>query len=118
MVINDYKKLRILFGKLLREIQRIKSEGDYKAGKELVENYGVKVNNVLHKEIKTRYAKLNIAPYAAFINPDSDSCVFERKINRCESDISRRLHGTDDVLWKALFVFTSLKLSKCLECLK
>ncbi len=69
VVINDYAKLRKLFGDLLKEIQRVKSEGDYKAGKALVENYGVKVDHILHKEIKERFAKLNIAPYAAFINP-------------------------------------------------
>ena len=68
-VINDYDKLRNLFGQLLREIQKIKSEGDYEAGKNLVENYGVKVDQALHKEILERYKKLNIAPYAGFINP-------------------------------------------------
>ncbi len=68
-VINDYNKLRDLFGQLLREIQKIKSEGDYNAGKNLVESYGVKVDPVLHKEVLARYKKLNIAPYAGFINP-------------------------------------------------
>lgn len=68
-VINDYEKLRNLFGQLLREIQRIKSEGDYEAGKNLVENYGVKVDTEIHKEVLERYKKLNIAPYAGFINP-------------------------------------------------
>ncbi len=68
-VINDYLKLQELFGQLLREIQRIKSEGDYEAGKNLVENYGVKVDPALHKEVLDRYAKLNIAPYGGFINP-------------------------------------------------
>lgn len=68
-VINDYNKLRDLFGQLLREIQKIKSEGDYNAGKNLVESYGVKVDQTLHKEILERYRKLNIAPYAGFINP-------------------------------------------------
>ncbi|MCZ2356494.1 MAG: dipeptidyl peptidase 3 [Bacteroidia bacterium] len=68
-VVRDYAKLRTLFGQLLREIQRIKSEGDYKAGKDLVENYGVKVDAELHKEVLERYKKLNIAPYAGFINP-------------------------------------------------
>lgn len=68
-VINDYEKLRTLFGQLLAEIQRIKSEGDYEAGKALVEKYGVKVNQELHKEILTRFGKLNIAPYGGFINP-------------------------------------------------
>ncbi len=68
-VINDYNKLRELFGELLKEIQRIKSEGDYNAGKNLVETYGVKVDPELHKEVLERYKKLNIAPYAGFINP-------------------------------------------------
>jgi dipeptidyl-peptidase III len=68
-VVNDYAKLKELFGELLREIQRIKSEGDYAAGKALVENYGVKVDPALHKEVLERYSKLNIAPYAGFINP-------------------------------------------------
>ncbi|MGE0567167.1 MAG: dihydrofolate reductase [Bacteroidia bacterium] len=68
-VINNYSKLRILFGDILREIQRIKSQGDYKAGKDLVENYGVKVDPILHKEVLDRYQKLNIAPYAGFIQP-------------------------------------------------
>ncbi len=68
-VITDYEKLRDLFGKLLREIQRIKSEGDYEAGKNLVETYGVKVDTDLHKEVLERFRKLNIAPYSGFINP-------------------------------------------------
>ncbi len=68
-VINDYAKLRTLFGDLLREIQRIKSEGDYKAGHDLVENYGVKVNPELHKEVLARFEKLGIAPYKGFIQP-------------------------------------------------
>jgi dipeptidyl-peptidase-3 len=67
--INDYNKLRALFGQLLREIQRIKSEGDYKAGKNLVETYGVKIDPVLHKEVLERFAKLNIKPYKGFVQP-------------------------------------------------
>jgi dipeptidyl-peptidase III len=67
--VNDYEGLRKLFGELLKEIQRITSEGDYKAGKALVETYGVKVDPELHKEVLERYKKLNIAPYAGFINP-------------------------------------------------
>ncbi len=67
--INDYAKLRDLFGKLLAEIQRIKSEGDYPAARDLVENYGVKVDPVLHKEILARYEKLHLSPYKGFINP-------------------------------------------------
>lgn len=67
--INDYKKMRDLIGQLLAEIQRIKSEGDYKAGNDLVQKYAVKVDPKLHKEVLDRYAKLNIPPYRGFINP-------------------------------------------------
>ncbi len=68
-VINDYQKLRKIFGEELREIQRITSEGDFASAKNLVETYGVKVDTELHKEVKERYSKLNIAPYKGFINP-------------------------------------------------
>lgn len=67
--INDYKALRNLFGQLLAEIQRIKSEGDYAAGAALVEKYAVKVDPALHREVLDRYAKLSIAPYRGFVNP-------------------------------------------------
>lgn len=67
--INDYNGLRILFGELLAEIQRIKSTGDYEAGRDLIENYGVKVNPELHREVIDRFSALNIAPYGGFINP-------------------------------------------------
>ncbi len=67
--INDYNKLRTLFGDLLKEIQRIKSEGDYEAGKNLVETYGVKVDQALLVEVHKRYEPLNIAPYMGFIQP-------------------------------------------------
>jgi dipeptidyl-peptidase-3 len=69
VVVNDYKKLRTLFGQLLVEVQRIKSEGDFEAGKQLVETYGVKVDRALHDETLARYAKLNLAPYRGFVNP-------------------------------------------------
>ena len=69
VVVNDYVKLRELFGTLLAEVQRIKSEGDFAAGKKLVEEYGVKVDPVLHAEVLERYAKLNLAPYKGFVNP-------------------------------------------------
>lgn len=68
-VINDYNKLRELFGQMLREVQRIKSEGDYNAGRDLIENYGVKVDPELHKEVLDRYNKVGVAPYAGFIQP-------------------------------------------------
>src|SRR5690606_9900342 len=67
--VNDYNKLRTLFGDLLREIQRVKSEGDFEAGKNLVENYGVKVNQELHSEVLARYEKLDLKPYKGFIQP-------------------------------------------------
>lgn len=69
VVINDYNKLRDLFGRLLAEIQRIKSEGDFEAARSLVEKYAVKVDPVLHAEILERYKKLNLAPYKGFVNP-------------------------------------------------
>ncbi len=67
--INDYAKLHELFGQLLRETQRIKSEGDYAAAQKLVETYGVKVDQALHKEVLERNAKFNVAPYKGFVNP-------------------------------------------------
>lgn len=69
VVINDYRRLRELFARLLAEIQRIKSEGDFEAAKQLVENYGVKIDPLLHEEILERYKKLNLAPYKGFVNP-------------------------------------------------
>jgi len=69
VVINDYVKLRTLFGNLLAEIQRIKSTGDFDGGKALVEMYGVQVNQALHEEMLERYKKLNLAPYRGFVNP-------------------------------------------------
>ena len=69
IIVNDYEKLRSLFGELLSEVQRIKSEGDFEAGKALIETYGVKVNQDLHKEVLSRYESLDIAPYKGFVNP-------------------------------------------------
>lgn len=69
VVINDYQQLRALFGKLLAKVQRIKSEGDYEAGRSLVENYGVKIDPVLHHEIRERYVRLHLSPYKGFVNP-------------------------------------------------
>jgi dipeptidyl-peptidase-3 len=68
-VVNDYQKLRQLYGRLLAEVQRITSEGDYEAAKALMEDYGVQVDQDLHKEVLERYAKLHLAPYAGFVNP-------------------------------------------------
>jgi dipeptidyl-peptidase-3 len=67
--IHDYEKLRVIFGDLLKEIQRIKSEGDYSAGRDLVENYGVKVDQAIHQQVLDRAAALDIAPYNGFVNP-------------------------------------------------
>ena len=69
VVVNDYDKVRTLFGKLLAEIQRVKSTGDFAGGRDLVEKYAVKVNPELHKEVLARYEKLNLAPYKGFVNP-------------------------------------------------
>lgn len=68
--INDYDKLRGLFGELLKEMQRIKSEGDYEAGKEMIENYGIQIDPDLHQELLERYSKLNLAPYSGYMNPN------------------------------------------------
>jgi dipeptidyl-peptidase-3 len=68
-VINDYQKLRQLYGRLLAEVQRITSEGDYEGARNLIETYGVQVDQELHKEVLARYAKLNLAPYSGFVNP-------------------------------------------------
>lgn len=68
-VIHDYEKLRVLFGKLLAEIQRVKSEGDYNGAKQLVETYGVKVDTAIHREVLERFERLNLASYGGFINP-------------------------------------------------
>jgi len=76
--INDYQALRSLFGQLLKEIQRIKSEGDFDAAKQLVENFGVKVDRELHEEVLGRFKKLDLAPYAGFLNP-----VYELKTWPC-----------------------------------
>ena len=69
-VINDYKRLRELFGELLKEVQRIKSEGDFEAGKALVEKYAIDIDPELHREVLERYAALELKPYSGFVNPD------------------------------------------------
>ena len=71
-IINDYDKLRGYFGELLREIQRIKSEGDFEAGRTLVETYGVKVDQAIHAEVLRRSEPLNLAPYSGFVNPEME----------------------------------------------
>ncbi|MBU2913106.1 dipeptidyl peptidase 3 [Reichenbachiella agariperforans] len=97
-VIHDYEKLREIFGQLLRETQRIKSEGDYQAAKDLVENYGVKVDPVIHSEILARTEKLDIAPYGGFINPllvpnaDSDGNITDITIEYPEDFTEQMLY--------------------------
>lgn len=70
VVVNDFERLRMLFGEMLAEVQRIKSEGDYEAGAALVERYGVQVDPTLHEEVLRRYRALNIEPYGGFVNPE------------------------------------------------
>ena len=100
-VINDYAKLRDLFGQLLREIQRIKSEGDYEAGKNLIENYGVKVDYDLHKEVLDRVAELKTAPYGGFINPqlvpvlDDDGNITDVKVEYPDDFTGQMLYYSD-----------------------
>lgn len=100
--INDYGKLRDLFGQLLGEIQRIKSEGDYKAGAVLVEKYAVKVDPAIHKEVLDRYARLDIAPYKGFINPvyeavrDNDGNITDVKISFNEEYLPQMFRYSSD----------------------
>jgi dipeptidyl-peptidase-3 len=100
-VINDYAKLRRLYGELLAEVQRITSEGDYEAAKALVETYGVQVDQELHKEVLERYAKLNLAPYGGFVNPVyapvvEDGKIVDVKIDLTEGYIEQMLrYGRD-----------------------
>ncbi len=80
VVVNDFEKLRGLFGEMLREVQRIKSEGDYEAGRELVERYAVVVDPELHKEVRDRYYALNIEPYGGFVNPEFELVEKDGKV--------------------------------------
>ena len=96
-VINDFTKLRGLFGDLLAEIQRIKSEGDYEAGKALVQNYAVNIDPALHKEVLERYASLDLKPYRGFINPEivpvvNDGKVVDYKIVYGDDFIEQQLY--------------------------
>lgn len=100
--INDYDKLRTLFGKLLAEVQRIKSEGDFEAGRLLVETYGVKVDPELHQEVLARYQALNIAPYKGFVNPryelvkDASGKITDVKILYGEGYVEQMLRYSRD----------------------
>ena len=80
IVVNDFEALRKLFGELLKEVQRIKSKGDYEAGRKLVENYAVKIDPELHKEVLERYNKLGIEPYSGFVNPDYELVMENGKV--------------------------------------
>jgi dipeptidyl-peptidase III len=96
--INDYEKLRAIFGNLLRKLQRIKSQGDYEAGKNLVENYGVKVDEAIHKEVLDRVKDLNIPPYRGFINPvlvpveDQEGNITDIKVTYPEDFMEQMLY--------------------------
>ena len=100
--VNDYEKLRALFGQLLGEIQRIKSEGDFEAARQLVENYAVKVDPELHKEVLARYEKLHLAPYKGFLNPvytpetDADGNITDVKISYEEGYAEQMLRYSKD----------------------
>ncbi len=100
--INDYQKLRQLFGTLLGEIQRIKSEGDYEAGRDLVEKYAVKVDPAIHNEVLERYSHLDIAPYRGFVNPtyslvrDADGAITDVTITYGEEYIPQMLRYSRD----------------------
>ena len=95
-VVNDFEALRGLFGDLLAEVQRIKSEGDYQAGKALVETYAVNIDYDLHKEVLERYASLGLKPYGGFVNPDivpveEDGKVVDYKIEYADSYLDQML---------------------------
>ena len=96
--INDYQALRELFGLLLKEVQRIKSQGDYKAAKDLVERYGIDVDASLHEEVLNRSESLNVAPYAGFMNPkldlviDKDGSITDVKISYPDDFLDQMLH--------------------------
>ncbi len=95
--INDYQKLRTLFGEMLKEVQRIKSEGDFAAGRNMIENFGVKIDSELHSEILSRYAGLNLAPYSGFVNPvmtpvtDSNGKITDVKIEYCSDFLGQMM---------------------------
>ncbi len=95
-VVNDYVKLRSLFAELLAEIQRIKSEGDYAAGKNLIETYAVHIDPALHKEVKERYDALGLKPYGGFINPDI------RPVEKGGKVVDYEVVYTDDYLGQML----------------
>ena len=87
-VVNDYAKLRELYGRLLAEVQRITSEGDYEAAKALIETYGVQVDQDLHKEVLERYGRLDLAPYSGFVNPVYTPVVVDGRIADVKIDLA------------------------------
>ena len=95
--VNDYGKLRHLFGELLAEIQRIKSEGDFEAARQLVEKYAVNIDSDLHREILARYKKLNLAPYKGFINPKM-TLVYDEEGNPIDVNLDYEESYTDQML--------------------
>lgn len=95
--VNDYGKLRHLFGELLAEIQRIKSEGDFEAARQLVEKYAVNIDPDLHREILARYRKLNLAPYKGFINPKM-TLVYDEEGNPIDVNLDYEESYTDQML--------------------
>ena len=102
VVVNDYEKVRELFGELLAEIQRIKSTGDFEGARTLVENYAVKVDPTLHAEVLERYKKLNLAPYKGFINPvyelvtDKDGNITDVTVSYDEDYVEQMLRYSKD----------------------
>ncbi|WP_303071338.1 dipeptidyl-peptidase 3 family protein [Bacteroides nordii] len=102
VVVNDYEKVRQLFGELLAEIQRIKSTGDFAAARALVEDYAVKVDPVLHAEVLERYKKLNLAPYKGFVNPkyevvtDANGTITDVKVSYDEGYAEQMLRYSKD----------------------
>ncbi len=106
-VVNDYQKLRLLFGELLAEVQRITSEGDYEGARSLIETYGVQVDQSLHKEVLERYTKLHLAPYAGFVNPVytpviENGKIVDVKVSTTEGYIEQMLrYGKDYAFLKA-----------------
>lgn len=102
VVVNDYEKLRALFGKLLAEVQRIKSEGDYEAGRALVENYGVKIDPALHREVRERYEQLHLSPYKGFVNPvmhvvkDENDAVSDITLDYTENYVEQMLRYSEN----------------------
>jgi dipeptidyl-peptidase-3 len=105
VVVNDYAQLRSLFGKLLAEIQRIRSEGDFDAAKQLVERYAIKVDPTVHTEVLARYRKLNIAPYKGFVNPvyqpvtDAEGNITDVQLDYTEGYAAQMLRYSREHSW-------------------